>query len=123
MQDLVAQHYPEAESIRLVQDNFNTHSPASFYEAFVPEVAFHLAQRFAYHYTPTKGRWLNMAAIELAALSKQGLNRRLGDRHTLAEEAHAWEQQRTAIRATVRWRFTTQEARVNFAKHYPSMQH
>jgi hypothetical protein len=123
MQELVEQRYPKAESIRLVQDNLNTHSPASFYEAFAPDVAFHLAQRFDYHYTPKKGSWLNMAEIELAALAKQCLNRRIGDRHTLADEARAWEQQRNAMRATVRWRFTTQEARVKFAKHYPGVHH
>jgi hypothetical protein len=123
MKELVEQHYPEVKSIRLVQDNLNTHSPGSFYEAFAPDEAFHLAQKFECHYTPKKGSWLNMAEIELAVVSKQCLDRRLRDRHALASEIQAWEQQRNAIRATVHWRFTKQTARERLARHYPVMQH
>jgi hypothetical protein len=106
----------------LVQDNLNTHTPGSFYEAFTPDEAFQLAQKFECHYTPKKGSWLNMAEIELAAVSKQCLDRRLGDRHALASEVHAWTQQRNALRATVQWRFTTQEAREKLTRHYPVTQ-
>jgi hypothetical protein len=73
----------------LVQDNLNPRSAGSFYDAFAPEVAFLLAQKFHYHYTPKKGRWPNMAEIELAAVSKQCLDRRLGNRQALASEGRA----------------------------------
>jgi hypothetical protein len=90
MQTLLARHYPAAESLRLVQDNLNTHTPGSFYEVLPPAEAFALAQRFEPHYTPKKGSWLNMAEIELAALSKQCLERRLPEVETLRCEVLAW---------------------------------
>ena len=43
IQDLVDVHYPDAEQIVLVQDNLNTHTPASLYEAFEPAEAERLA--------------------------------------------------------------------------------
>ena len=74
---LLAQHYPDVDAIMLVQDNLNTHTAGSFYEALPPDDAFQLAKRFEYHHTPKKGSWLNMAEIELSALSKQCLDRRI----------------------------------------------
>jgi hypothetical protein len=85
MKAVIEEHYPEAEFLRVVQDNLNTHSPAAFYEAFPAAEAFALAQRLEPHYTPKKGSWLNMAEIELAALAKQCLDRRIGDMETLAK--------------------------------------
>ncbi len=84
MKDLTLQH-PDAESLNVVQDNLNTHSASSFYEAFPPEEAFQLAKKLEFHFTPKKGSWLNMAEIELSALSRQCLNRRIGDIGTLAK--------------------------------------
>lgn len=121
MKELAQEHYPEAESLRVVQDHLNTHSPGSFYEAFPSEEAFELAQKFAFHYTPKKGSWLNMAEIELSALSKPCLDRRIGDRRTLAREAQAWARKRNKIGATVHWRFTKQAARQKLAKKYPEV--
>jgi hypothetical protein len=103
----------------VVQDNLNTHSPASFYEAFPAAEAFALAQKLEPHYTPKKGSWLNMAEIELAALAKQCLDRRIGDMATLAKEVRAWERKRNALRATVRWSFTKDAAREKFRRYYP----
>jgi hypothetical protein len=114
----VAQHYPDAEYIRVVQDNLNTHSAGSFYEALPPEEAFELAKKFEFHFTPKKGSWLNMAEIEFSALSRQCLNRRIGDIKTLAKEAGTWEHDRNKIRATVRWQFTKTKAREKFYRHY-----
>lgn len=94
MQTLLAQPYPEVESIRLVQDNLNTHTPGSFYEVLPPTEAFALAQRFEPHYTPKKGSWLNMAEIEFAALSKQCLDRRIPALATLRSEGLAWAKRR-----------------------------
>jgi DDE superfamily endonuclease len=117
MKAVIAEHYPQAEALRLVQGNLNTHSPASFYGAFPAAEAFALAQKLEPHYTPKKGSWLNMAEIELAALAKQCLDRRIGDMETLAKEVHAWERKRNALRATVRWSFTLDAAREKFRRH------
>lgn len=114
----IAGKYPDAETIKAVQDNLNTHSASSFYEAFSPENAFELAKKFEFHFTPKKGSWLNMAEIEFSALSRQCLNRRIGDIKTLATEASAWEQDRNRIKATVRWKFTKSKAREKFCRHY-----
>jgi hypothetical protein len=119
MKALKEKHYPKAEEITLVQDNLNTHSPGSFYEAFSPEEAFALTQRFELHYTPLHASWLNMAELELAALTKQCLDRRIPDRETLAQEAAAWQQDRNARELTVTWQFTTDKAREKFKRHYP----
>ena len=58
VKDLVDVHYPDAEQIVLVQDNLNTHTPASLYEAFAPAEARRLADRLELHYTPKHGSWL-----------------------------------------------------------------
>lgn len=114
---LLADQYPEAETILLVQDNLNTHTAGSFYNALPPDDAFQLGRRFEYHYTPKKGSWLNMAEIELSALSKQCLDRRIADMKRLIDEVSAWEQERNAIGATVRWRFNKDNARVKLQRH------
>jgi len=121
MKELV-QHYPDAKCIRLIQDNLNTHSAGSFYEALPPEEAFELAKRFEYHYTPKKGSWLNMAEIELSALSKQCLDRRIGNIALLADELSAWEQERNVAGATVIWRLNKDNARAKLQRHYLNLQ-
>jgi hypothetical protein len=118
---ILAEDYPDAKSIVLVQDNLNTHTAGSFYEALSPDEAFELAQRFEFHYTPKKGSWLNMAEIELSALSKQCLDRRIGDLGMLADEVQAWEQERNAIGATVRWQFNKDNARAKLQRHYSNL--
>ncbi len=117
MQEVVSK-YTDAESLRVVQDNLNTHSAGSFYEAFSPEEAFQLSKKFEFHFTPKKGSWLNMAEIEFSALSRQCLNRRIGNIKTLAREAYAWERDRNKIKAKVRWQFTKTKAREKFSSHY-----
>ena len=79
VKDLLEVHYPDAEHIVLVQDNLNTHTPASLYEAFEPATAKRLAGRLELRYTPKYSSWLNMAEIELAVLAGQCLDRRPGD--------------------------------------------
>jgi hypothetical protein len=118
---LLADQYPEAETILLVQDNLNTHTAGSFYNALPPDDAFQLGRRFEYHYTPKKGSWLNMAEIELSALSKQCLDRRIADMKRLIDEVSAWEQERNAIGATVRWRFNKDNARIKLQRHYSNL--
>jgi hypothetical protein len=119
MQSVNAQ-YPEAEVIVVIQDNLSTHNPGSFYQAFTPEDAFALAQRFEMHYTPTKASWLNMVEIELSVLSKQCLDRRIGAMETLEREALAWTDERNTKRTTVHWQFTQDKARDKLAKFYPN---
>ncbi len=115
------EHYPHASTITVVQDNLNTHSPASFYQCFPPEEALALAQKFSMHYTPVNASWLNMAELELAALSKQCLDRRIGDMETLKREVLAWAEERNQKHITVNWQFTNDKARDKFSRFYPKL--
>lgn len=122
IQELVDVHYPGAEKIVLVQDNLNTHSPASLYEVFEPAEAKRLADKLEMHYTPKHGSWLNMAEVELSVLGRQCLGERIPDRETLEREVGAWEQRRNAQGNKVDWRFTTADARIKLKRLYPSIQ-
>jgi hypothetical protein len=119
MKALVDECYPDADVIRLVSDNLNTHTPAALYEAFPPAEARRIARKLEFHYTPKHGSWLNMAEIELSVLSGQCLDRRLGDRSTLEHEVAAWEADRNRQRATIVWRFTSATARTKLHRIYP----
>ena len=111
IKDLVDVHYPDAERIVLVQDNLNTHTPASLYAAFAPAEAKRLADRLELHYTPRHGSWLNMAEIELAMLADQA---------TLEREVLAWQAARNRAGRGVNWRFTTEDARIKLKHLYPT---
>jgi hypothetical protein len=113
--------YANAKSFRLVQDNLNTHPAGSFYQAFEPEKARHLKQKFEYHYTPTNGSWLNMAEIELAAIAKQGLDRRIPTQALLDQEVLACVKERNEKEITITWQFTTQAARKKLERHYKTI--
>ena len=115
---VLSQRYKQAERIILVQDNLNTHNPSSFYETFSAQEAFELSQRFEFIYTPKKASWLNMVEIELSALSKQCLDRRIGDLSLLANEVYAWSKQRNRKRITISWQFTKNNARNKFSRFY-----
>ncbi len=104
----------------LVQDNLNTHKPASLYEAFPPEEARRLVERFEWHYTPKHGSWLDMAEPELGVLSKQCLDRRIPDKASLALETAAWVKRRNKHHAKANWHFTTATARVKLMHLYPT---
>ena len=117
----LAASYPGAEKIVLVQDNLNTHNPSSVYEAFPAAEAFALAQRFEMVYTPKKASWLNMAEIELSALSKQGLDRRISEMKTLASQAASWTKQRNRLKVGISWNFTKNDARNKLSRHYESI--
>jgi DDE superfamily endonuclease len=122
VQQLLDIQYPEAERIRLVCDNLNTHGIGSLYEAFPPEQARRLASRLEIHHTPKHGSWLNIAEIELSALTIQCLNRRLPDLETLINETTQWEKRRNASSKGVDWQFSTHDARVKLKRLYPQMQ-
>jgi len=120
MQELVDVHFPQAEVIRLVVDNLNTHTPAAFYETFTPAEARRLTRKLEFHYTPKHGSWLNMAECEFAALTKQCLARRVPDVATLRREIAAWQAHRNRAQTLITWRFATADARVKLQRLYPA---
>ena len=114
--------YPDAEKIVVVLDNLNTHVLAAFYLTFAPCEARRLIERFEFHYTPKHGSWLNMAEIELSALVRQCLDRRIPDKDSLIREVKAWEDQRNSEVVKVHWQFTTADARIKLKNLYPKFQ-
>lgn len=120
MKELVEVHFPHAEKIRLVVDNLNIHTPASFYQAFAPSEARRLVCRIEFHYTPKHGSWLNMVESEIAVLSRQCLDRRIPEMELLQREITAWEAARNQQKATVKWQFKTADARTKLKRLYPS---
>jgi hypothetical protein len=116
----IAEHYPTAKKITLVMDNLNTHSPGALYEAFPPDKAKALWDRFEFVYTPKHGSWLNVAEIELNVMISQCLDRRIGSMAKLCAEVAAWQARRDQIHAKVNWQFTTEDARVKLKRLYPS---
>jgi len=122
VQQLLETQYPEADRIRLVCDNLNTHGLGALYEAFPPEQARALAARLEMHHTPKHGSWLNIAEIELSALTLQCLDRRMPDMATLRAETKQWEQRRNASQKGVDWQFSTYDARIKLRRLYPQIQ-
>ena len=116
---LVDVDYPDAAVIRLVMDNLNTHTTASLYAAFPPDEARRIARKLDIHYTPKHGSWLNIAEIELNALTRQCLRRRIGDLPKMRREVDAWQTHRNATQVGVNWRFTTDDARIKLRTLYP----
>lgn len=122
MQKVSDELYPQAEKIVVVMDNLNTHTPAAFYQVFEPQEARRLVERFEFHYTPKHGSWLNMAEIELSALVRQCLDRRIPDKETLIREVKAWQDQRNSDVVKVHWQFTTADARIKLKSLYPKIE-
>lgn len=121
MKWLVDERYPEAEVIRIVMDNLNTHKWASLYEAFEPQEARRILRKLEFHYTPKHASWLNMAEIELSVLMRQCLDRRIPDEETLRREISAYEERRNETRASIDWQFTCKQARIKLHRLYPSI--
>ncbi len=122
VKDLLENRYPDPARVRLVCDNLNTHRAASLYKAFPPEVARRLAKRLEFHYTPKHGSWLDIAEIELSALTNQCLKRRTPDIETLRKETSAWESDRNERQKGVDRRFKTGDARIKLKRLYPQVQ-
>jgi hypothetical protein len=114
--------YPEAEKVVLVMDNLNTHKLASLYEAFPPEQARRIAERFEVHHTPKHGSWLNVAEIELSVLARQCLDRRIESQDELLKQLEPWEVERNDREVGVKWRFTTANARIKLRRLYPAIE-
>lgn len=113
--------YPDAKRIVLVMDNLNTHCAASLYKTFRPAEARRLLQRLEIHYTPKHGSWLDMAEIELNALTRQCLNRRIPNIEMLASEIAAWEKERNDLKCQIDWQFTNSKARTKLKSLYPKL--
>ncbi len=122
LKDLADIHFPKAKKIILVQDNLNTHTKASLYEAFPAAEARRLAERFEFHYTPKHGSWLDMAESELGILASQCLDRRIPDKQKLTEEIAAWQASRNKHHAKANWQFTTKDARIKLKRLYPQFE-
>ena len=121
MKELVDEHYPKAEKIRVVLDNLNTHTGAALYEAFEPAEARRILRRLEFHYTPKHASWLNQIEIEFSVLSRECLGgRRIPDEGMLQREAAAWEKERNEKGATVDWRFSVEAARTKLERLYPA---
>ena len=119
MRELTDVHFPEAERIRLVLDNLSTHFPGSLYQAFPPCEARRVLRKLEFHYVPKHASWLNMVEIEIGVLRSQCLDRRIATQQQLASEIAAWERQRNASGARIKWMFTTEKARVKMGRAYP----
>lgn len=119
MRTLVDIDFPDADCIIVVLDNLNTHTKAALYATFPAEEAHRIARRLEFHYTPKHGSWLNIAELELSALARQCLDRRIPDPTALAQETTAWANERNAARLPVQWRFTCADARRTLTRLYP----
>jgi transposase len=121
MKEVSDVYYKDVDKIILVADNLNTHIKAAFYEAFEPQTAYRLCQKFEFHYTPKHGSWLNIAEAELSSLSKQCLgNQRIKSIDELNENLNAWEMDRNSRQKGVNWRFTAEDARIKLKRLYPT---
>lgn len=121
LKELAAQ-FPQAEKIRLVQENLNTHNLSSLYETFAAEEAFALSQRFEFYYTPKKGSWLNMQEIEFSAIARQCLNRRIATKAELEREVLSLVKEREAKAIKIEWQFSIGSARTKLNRHYEAVQ-
>lgn len=120
MQQLLLQ-YPKAERIHIVQDNLNTLTKGAFYEAFPANIAFEMAQKIQFHFTPVKASWLNMVEVELSILARRCLNRRIPTMEILNAEVEQLVKERNQARATVNWQFTIRNARKKLGKYYSNI--
>jgi transposase len=119
MKEMADERYPEVKKIRLVMDNLNTHTIASFYETYEPEEARRLAEKFEIHYTPKHGSWLNIAEIELSVLKRQCLDRRIPSKEEMVAEVEAWLADRNKKIQKIDWQFTCDKARIKLKRLYP----
>lgn len=121
MKRLVDEYFPNVDCIRLVLDNLNTHTPGALYETYPPAEARRILEMLEFHYTPVHGSWLNMVEIEISALTKQCLDRRLPDAATLRSEVAAWLALRNEKAVPINWQFTNTTARRKLEDIYPSI--
>lgn len=121
IKEIADEYYPTSKKIRLVMDNLATHKPAALYEAFAPEEAKRIWDRFEFVYTPRHGSWLNMAEIELHVLMSQCLAGRIDNIERMKKEVTAWQQSRNSKKAKINWQFTNKKARIKLKRLYPTI--
>jgi hypothetical protein len=119
MRDLVDEHYPDAEKIRVVLDNVSSHSQAALYQRFAPAEARRILSRIEFHFTPKHASWLNMVEIEIGVMVRQCLARRIAAKATLVSEIAKWERRRNGEGARIEWMFTVDRAREKLGRAYP----
>jgi len=110
--------YPKAEKIRIVLDNLNTHFSSSFFEAFSEREAKRILRKIEFYYTPKHGSWLNMAEIEINIMSRECLDRRIGQESILTSQLNYWTRQRNIAKKRIHWSFTRKNADTKLSKHY-----
>jgi hypothetical protein len=119
MRDLVDEHYPDADRIRVVLDNLSAHSASALYQRFEPAEARRILSRLEFHFTPKHASWLNMVEIEIGVMVRQCLDRRIADKATLIAQITAWEGRRNREQARIEWMFTVERAREKLGRAYP----
>lgn len=117
----LAEHYPDAETLDIVQDNLNTHTAASFYKTFDAAAALWLTQRFAFHFTPKHASWLNIAEIEFSAFARQCANQRWQSFNAFVEGAMRYFQARNKETIKLSWQFSPERAREKFQRQYQTV--
>ena len=120
VKELVDDDYPQAQKIKLVLDNLNTHFSSSFYETFSKQEADRILDKIEFYYTPKHGSWLNMAEIEINMMDRECLARRIGEAEKLETEIHCWSRKRNEAKKKIQWSFTRQDADHKLSKHYVS---
>jgi len=121
MKELVDEHYPDAEKIHVVMDNYSTHKAGSLYKAFKPEEALRILNRLEFHYTPKHASWLNMVEIEIGNMNQQCLDRRIPSWDKLQSELAAWEKRKNDEGATIKWMFNVDAAREKLTRAYEQL--
>lgn len=121
IKELLDVYYPNANKVILVCDNYSTHTMGALYATFPPEEASRLLKRLEIHYTPKHGSWLNIAECELSTLTRQCLDRRMGDIKTLEREVNFWKVKRNELQKGVDWQFATADARIKLKRLYPQI--
>lgn len=116
---LVDEEYPDAETLRIVVDNLNTHFPNAFYETFERDEAERLLGRVEFHYTPKHGSWLNVAEVEVGVMDAECTGgRRIDEKCALSREVEAWAERRNREGKKINWRFTKEDADRKLSKYY-----
>lgn len=118
IKELIDIEYPDAEILRIVLDNLNTHFEKPFYESFENKEAERILRKLEFHYTPKHGSWLNIAEIEINVMDVECTGRRMRNKEFLAKELEAWETKRNQLRKTIEWKFTKQDADEKLSGHY-----
>lgn len=117
---MLVEKYPNANILRLIVDNLNTHNTSSFYENFEKKEADKILEKIEFHYTPKHASWLNVAEIEIGVMDRECTDRRIKDKEMLTREVKAWTKRRNKQKKKINWTFTKQKADDKLGKYYVS---